>query len=54
MGHLVVWKGIIVYNLIITCLEKIKKNTEAGIFGTIDRVDVLFANQTPNFMAKKE
>lgn len=35
-------------------LGKIKKNTEAGIFGTIDRVDVLFANQTPVQLAKKE
>ena len=53
MGHLVVWKEslfIINYNV----LGKIKKNTEAGIFGTIDRVDVLFANQTPVQLAKKE
>ena len=46
-------EGIIVYNNY-NVLGKIKKNTEAGIFGTIDRVDVLFANQTPVQLAKKE
>ena len=48
-----VMEGIIVYNNY-NVLGKIKKNTEAGIFGTIDRVDVLFANQTPVQLAKKE
>ena len=46
-------EGIIVYNNY-NVLGKIKKNTEAGIFGTIDRVDVLFSNQTPVQVAKKE
>lgn len=46
-------EGIIVYNNY-NVLGKIRENTEAGIFGTIDRVDVLFANQTPVQVAKKE
>ena len=46
-------EGIIVYNNY-NVLGKIRKNTEAGIFGTIDRVDILFANQTPVQIAKKE
>lgn len=46
-------EGIIVYNNY-NVLGKIKKNTEAGILEHIDRVDVLFANQTPVQLAKKE
>ena len=46
-------EGIIVYNNY-NVVGKIKKNTEAGIFGTIDRANMLFLNQTPVQVAKKE
>ena len=45
-------EGIIVYNNY-NVLGKIKKNTEAGIFGTIDRVDVLFMQIRPGTTGKK-
>ena len=35
-------------------LGTIKKNTEAGIFGRIDRIDTLFTDQTPVEIAAKE
>lgn len=46
-------EGIIVYNNY-NVLGKITKNTEAGIFGTIERIDTLFSDQTPVKVAKKE
>ena len=39
-------EGIIVYNNY-NVLGKITSNTDCGIFGTIDRIDALFADQTP-------
>lgn len=46
-------EGIIVYNNY-NVLGKIKKNTDAGIFGTIERINVLFSDQTPVKTAVKE
>ena len=46
-------EGIIVYNNY-NILGKITKNTEAGIFGTIQRIDTLFSDQTPVEAAGKE
>lgn len=46
-------EGIIVYNNY-NILGTIDKNTEAGIYGTIDRIDELFAEQIPVETAKKE
>lgn len=46
-------EGIIVYNNY-NILGKITKNTEAGIFGTIQRIDTLFSDQTPVEAGKKE
>ncbi len=39
-------EGIIVYNNY-NILGEISKNTDCGIFGTIDRIDTLFKDQTP-------
>lgn len=39
-------EGIIVYNNY-NILGSIDKNTDCGIFGTIDRIDALFTDQTP-------
>lgn len=46
-------EGIIVYNRY-NILGTITKNTENGIYGTIDRVDSLFKEQTPMKIMKKE
>lgn len=46
-------EGIIVYNNY-NMLGSIDKNTEAGIFGKIDRIDTLFTDQTPVEIASKE
>lgn len=46
-------EGIIVYNNY-NILGSIDKNTEAGIYGTIDRIDELFEEQIPIQTAKKE
>ncbi len=46
-------EGIIVYNNY-NMLGTIEKNTEAGIFGEIDRIDTLFTDQTPVEVAAKE
>ena len=46
-------EGIIVYNNY-NILGTIDKNTEAGIYGTIDRIDELFAEQIPIETVKKE
>lgn len=46
-------EGIIVYNHY-NVLGEITKNTDCGIFGTIDRIDTLFADQTPIETAVKE
>lgn len=46
-------EGIIVYNNY-NVLGKITQNTDAGIFGTIDRIDTLFSDQTPIEAADKE
>ena len=46
-------EGIIVYNRY-NILGKIAKNTEAGIYGTVDKIDALFAEQTPMTIGKKE
>ena len=46
-------EGIIVYNNY-NILGKITKNTEAGIFGIIQRIDTLFSDQTPVEAAGKE
>ena len=45
-------EGIIVYNSY-NMLGTIEKNTEAGIFGEIDRIDTLFTDQTPVEIASK-
>lgn len=45
-------EGIIVYNGY-NKLGTIKKNTDAGIYGTIDRIDDLFTEQTPVEVATK-
>ena len=46
-------EGIIVYNSY-NILGSIDKNTEAGIYGSIDRIDELFDEQIPIETAKKE
>lgn len=46
-------EGIIVYNNY-NVLGKITKNTEAGIFGSIQRIDTLFSDQTPVETASRE
>ena len=46
-------EGIIVYNSY-NILGSIDKNTESGIYGTIDRIDDLFGEQIPVQTAKKE
>ena len=46
-------EGIIVYNNY-NVLGNITNNTDCGIFGTIDRIDALFADQTPMETAGKE
>lgn len=46
-------EGIIVYNNY-NVLGSVDKNTEAGIYGTIDRIDELFEEQIPIETAKKE
>lgn len=46
-------EGIIVYNSF-NVLGSIDKNTDAGIYGTIDRIDALFEEQIPIETAKKE
>ncbi len=46
-------EGIIVYNNY-NVLGNITKNTDCGIFGTIDRIDALFADQTPIETASKD
>ena len=46
-------EGIIVYNSY-NMLGAIEKNTDAGIFGRIDRIDTLFTDQTPIEITSKE
>lgn len=46
-------EGIIVYNRY-NILGTITKNTENGIYGTLDRVDSLFKDQTPMKILSKE
>lgn len=46
-------EGIIVYNNY-NVLGNITRNTDCGIFGTIDRIDALFTDQTPIETASKE
>ena len=46
-------EGIIVYNGY-NKLGSIKKNTDAGIYGTIDKIDDLFTEQIPVQIAAKE
>ena len=46
-------EGIIVYNNY-NVLGKIDKNTEAGIYGSIDKIDELFEDQIPIEAARKE
>lgn len=46
-------EGIIVYNNY-NILGEISKNTDCGIFGTIDRIDTLFTDQTPIETAVKD
>ena len=46
-------EGIIIYNHY-NVLGSITRNTEAGIFGSIDRIDTLFSDQTPVCAARKE
>lgn len=46
-------EGIIIYNNY-NIVGSITKNTDAGIFGTIDRIDTLFNDQTPVKTATKE
>lgn len=46
-------EGIIVYNNY-NVLGSITKNTEAGIFGKIERIDTLFSDQTPIETTTKE
>lgn len=46
-------EGIIVYNNY-NVLGNITHNTDCGIFGTIDRIDALFADQTPMETAAKD
>lgn len=46
-------EGIIIYNNY-NVLGTIVKNTDVGIFGTVDRIDALFSEQKPMKTAKKE
>lgn len=46
-------EGIIVYNNY-NVLGSIKKNTDAGIFGKIDKINALFTDQTPMEAGTKE
>ncbi len=46
-------EGVIIYNHY-NVLGSIDKNTDAGIFGKVDRIDTLFQDQTPIAIAKKE
>lgn len=46
-------EGIIVYNNY-NILGTITQNTDVGIFGTVDKIDSLFADQTPVAAADKE
>ena len=46
-------EGIIVYNRY-NVLGKISKNTESGIYGTVDKIGSLFSEQTPMEIGKKE
>lgn len=46
-------EGIIVYNRY-NLLGTIDRNTEAGIYGEVDQVDILFADQKPLGVCKKE
>lgn len=46
-------EGIIVYNNY-NVLGSITKNTDAGIFGKIERIDALFSDQTPMETATKD
>lgn len=46
-------EGIIIYNNY-NVLGSITSNSEAGIFGTIDRIDTLFKDQTPVSIVQKE
>ena len=46
-------EGIIIYNNF-NVLGTIDKNTDAGIYGTIDRIDDLFGEQIPIETARKE
>lgn len=46
-------EGIIVYNNY-NVLGTIRKNTDVGIFGTVDRIDALFSDQEPVETAVKE
>ena len=46
-------EGIIVYNNY-NVLGKIDKNTEAGIYGSIDKIDELFEDQIPIEAARNE
>lgn len=46
-------EGIIVYNHY-NVLGNITKNTDAGIFGKVDKIEALFQNQTPMETAHKE
>lgn len=46
-------EGIIIYNNY-NVLGTITKNTDVGIFGTVDRIDALFSEQKPMETAKKE
>lgn len=46
-------EGIIVYNNY-NVLGSIEKNTEAGIYGKLDRIDTVFPDQTPMGIGKKE
>lgn len=46
-------EGIIIYNNY-NVLGSITKNTDAGIFGKIERIDTLFSDQTPIEVASKD
>ena len=46
-------EGIIIYNNY-NVLGSITRNSEAGIFGTIDRIDALFSDQTPERERERE
>lgn len=46
-------EGIIIYNNY-NILGTIEKNTEEGIYGTIERIDTLFSDQEPMETAEKE